>query len=237
MADDAPRRNQCLGWLGKTMSKLMPQDPLAALDGQQGFNPPRYGRAGRTTEALLQAGRELLRERPLDSITNQEICAAAHVTTGAFYGRFQSKQAFFEALQAVMAEDIDTRMAACLAMVEASDGDLQAGVRALLSEVRRGALRHQGVLRATIMEINGKAWQGVKQRRAGFVERAVPVLEALYAEGQGDPDALRRRIRIAFQFAIGSIINAILNNPGPLRLSSAEFDEELTRAFCAYLRA
>lgn len=221
------------------MSKLMPQDPLAALDGQQGFNPPRYGRAGRTTEALLQAGRELLRERALDSITNQEICAAAHVTTGAFYGRFKSKQAFFEALQAVMAEDIDGRMAACLAAVEASDGDLQAGVCALLSEVRRGALRHQGVLRATIMEINGKAWQGVKQRRAGFVESAVPVLVALYGEeqGKGDPEALRRRIRIAFQFAIGSIINAILNNPGPLRLSSAEFDEELTRAFCAYLRA
>ncbi|RWA51355.1 hypothetical protein AU476_23120 [Cupriavidus sp. UYMSc13B] len=73
----------------------MSQDTLAALDGQQGFIPPRYGRAGRTTEALLDAGRQLLRERTLDSLTNQEICAAAHVTTGAFYGRFKSKQAFF----------------------------------------------------------------------------------------------------------------------------------------------
>jgi hypothetical protein len=105
----------------------------------------------------------------------------------------------------------------------------------LLSEVRRCALRHQGVLRATIMEANGKAWQGFKQRRAGFIESAVPVLAAHYDEGE--PEALQRRIRIAFQFAIGSIINAILNNPGPLRLSSGEFDEELTRAFCAYLRA
>ncbi|KAF7962749.1 hypothetical protein AWV80_18100 [Cupriavidus sp. UYMU48A] len=213
----------------------MPQDPLAALDGQQGFNPPRYGRAGRTTEALLQAGRELLCDRALDSITNQEICAAAHVTTGAFYGRFKSKQAFFRALQAVMAEDMDRRMAACLATVETSDADLEAGVHAVLSEVRRGALRHQGVLRATIMEANGKAWLGFKQRRASFIESAVPVLAARY--GKGETQALQRRIRIAFQFAIGSIINAVLNNPGPLRLSNAEFDEELTRAFCAYLRA
>ncbi len=217
------------------MSGLMPQDTLAALDGQQGFNPPRYGRAGRTTEALLQAGRDLLRDRALDSITNQEICAAAHVTTGAFYGRFKSKHAFFQALQAVMAEDMDRRMAQCLATVEASDADLQSGIHALLSEVRRCALRHQGVLHATILEANGKAWQGFKQRRAGFVENAVPVLAARYAEGE--PEALQRRIRIAFQFAIGSIINAVLNNPGPLRLSSGELDEELTRAFCAYLRA
>ncbi|ODV41791.1 hypothetical protein AWV79_33105 [Cupriavidus sp. UYMMa02A] len=107
--------------------------------------------------------------------------------------------------------------------------------RAVLSEVRRGALRHQGVLRATIMEANGKAWLGFKQRRASFIESAVPVLAARY--GKGETQALQRRIRIAFQFAIGSIINAVLNNPGPLRLSNSEFDEELTRAFCAYLRA
>nr|WP_147308981.1 helix-turn-helix domain-containing protein [Cupriavidus taiwanensis] len=233
MADDLPCRKQRRGWVGKTISELMPQDTLAALDGQQGFIPPRYGRAGHTTKALLEAGRELLRERPLDGLTNQEICAAAHVTTGAFYGRFNSKLAFFRALQTVMAEEADQRMAACLTTVETGDGGLQAGVRALLSEMRRVVLRHQGVLRATILEANGNAWQGFKQRRAAFVERSVPVLAALH--GGGDKAALQRRIRIAFQFAIGSIINAILNNPGPLRLTSKEFDEELTRAFCAYV--
>ncbi|MGN5480788.1 TetR/AcrR family transcriptional regulator [Cupriavidus basilensis] len=217
------------------MSKLMPQDPLAALDGQQGFNLPRYGRAGRTTEALLQAGRELLCDRALDSITNQEICAAAHVTTGAFYGRFKSKQAFFRALQAVMAEDMDRRMAACLATVETSDADLEAGVHAVLSE---GAARRAAPPGRAPRDDHGgqrQAWLGFKQRRASFIESAVPVLAARY--GKGETQALQRRIRIAFQFAIGSIINAVLNNPGPLRLSNAEFDEELTRAFCAYLRA
>ncbi|MDQ0141244.1 TetR/AcrR family transcriptional regulator [Cupriavidus necator] len=217
------------------MSELMSQDTLAALNGQQGFNPPRYGRAGRTAEALLEAGRQLLRERTLDSLTNQEICAAAHVTTGAFYGRFKSKQAFFRAMQAVTAEDTDRSMGACLAAIAQGNADLAEAVHTLLSELRRVTLRNLGVLRATILEADGNAWQGFKRRRAAFIERAVPVLAARHQAG--DAELLYRRIRIAFQFAIGSIINAVLNDPGPLRLSSREFDMELTRAFCAYVAA
>ncbi|RWA51356.1 hypothetical protein AU476_23125 [Cupriavidus sp. UYMSc13B] len=66
------------------------------------------------------------------------------------------------------------------------------------------------------MAVPGKASSsGARPYRA-----RVPVLAALH--GGDDPELLYRRIRIAFQFAIGSIINAVLNNPGPLRLSSRE---------------
>ncbi|MGO4332745.1 TetR/AcrR family transcriptional regulator [Cupriavidus sp. 2TAF22] len=208
---------------------------LAALDGQPGFVPPRYTRAGRTTDALLKAGRELLCERGLDSVTIQEVCAAACVTTGAFYGRFDSKEAFFRALQAVAEEDSRLSMRARLATLKEGEWVLETAVHALLAELRRVVLRHQGVLRATILEARGTAWPRFKEGRHAFIEEALPLLVPLH--GGADPALLERRIRIAFQFAVGSIINAMLNNPGPLRLASGEFDEELARAFCAYLRA
>ncbi|WP_226797668.1 TetR/AcrR family transcriptional regulator [Cupriavidus necator] len=208
---------------------------LAALDGQPGFVAPRYTRAGRTTDALLRAGRELLSVRALDSVTIQEICAAACVTTGAFYGRFDSKEAFFRAMQAVAEEDSRDAMQARLAALKEGEWTLETGIHALLAELRRVVLRHQGVLRATILEAHGTTWPRMKEGRYAFIEEAVPVLLRLY-EG-ADPLLAEQRIRIAFQFAIGSIINAMLNNPGPLRLASREFDEELARAFRAYLSA
>ncbi|MCY1327819.1 Bacterial regulatory protein, tetR family [compost metagenome] len=210
--------------------------PLSALDGQPGFIPPRYSRAGRTTDALLRAGRDLLCQRGLDSVTIQEVCAAACVTTGAFYGRFDSKEAFFRALQAMSEQDSHLSMQARLATLkEEGSWTLETGVHALLAELRRIVLRNQGVLRATLLEAHGTAWPRFKEGRHEFIEEAMPVLVRLH--GEGEPALLERRIRIAFQFAFGSIINAMLNNPGPLRLASREFDDELARAFCAYLRA
>ncbi|MGH8789193.1 MAG: TetR/AcrR family transcriptional regulator [Cupriavidus necator] len=184
---------------------------------------------------MLRAGQALLCERPLDSVTIQEICAAASMTTGAFYGRFDSKEAFFRALQAVAQEDSRLAMQAQLAKLKEGNCTLQESVHALLADMRRAALRHQGVLRATVLEESGTAWPRIKQARYEFIEEVAPVLVRLH--GGADAALLGRRIRIAFQFAIGSIVNAMLNNPGPLRLASREFDEELTRAFCAYLNA
>jgi len=212
-----------------------PLKPLKALEGQPGFVPPRYSRAGRTTQALLRAGRELLCDRSFDSVTIQELCAATGVTTGAFYGRFDSKQAFFRALQAVAEDDSHRTMRERLHALNDGDWTLPAGIHALLADLRRVTLRHQGVLRATLLEPRGTAWPRLKAGRYEFVEDAVPVLGRLH--GGADRALLASRIRIAFQFAISSIINAMLNNPGPLRLASPAFDDELTRAFCAYLDA
>lgn len=210
--------------------------PLSALDGQPGFIPPRYSRAGRTTDALLSAGRDLLGQRSLDSVAIQEVCAAAGVTTGAFYGRFDSKDAFFRALQAMAQQDSHRSMRALLAKLkEEGTWTLETGVHAMMAELRQIVLRNQGVLRATLLEAHSTGWPRFKEGRHEFIEEATPVLMQLH--GGGDQALLERRLRIAFQFALGSILNAMLNNPGPLRLTSREFDEELARAFCSYLRA
>jgi AcrR family transcriptional regulator len=217
------------------MAKAKLKPSLAALESQPGYAPPRYARAGRTTEALLQAGLSLLRARTPDGITIQDLCAQANVTTGAFYGRFESKDAFFKALHAVSAKAAHVKGLSTIAALSETAGDVQTAVRALLREIRQSSLRVEGLLRASMLEPQGEAWQRIKTLRYEFVEAAVPVLLALSGAAPSAPAA--RRIRIAFQFAVASIVNAVVNDPGPLRLASPEFDEELARAFCAYLAA
>lgn len=77
---------------------------------------PRYSRGLRTT-LLLEAGRRLLRERTLEQVSIQEICAQAGVTTGAFYSRFEGKDSYFRALQALVLATLRKGMAEPLAQL------------------------------------------------------------------------------------------------------------------------
>ncbi|WP_147311517.1 hypothetical protein [Cupriavidus taiwanensis] len=109
---------------------------------------------------------------------------------------------------------------------------LQTGVHALMAEWRHIVLRNQGVLRATLLQTHstaGPRFSSLKTRR----RYRLP----MQLHGGGDRALRERRLRVAFQFAFGSIINGLLNNPGPLRLTNCEFDGELAWAFCACLHA
>src|SRR6202790_2508272 len=63
-----------------------------------GILPTQQRRSQETTVALLEAAAAMLRERSLDELSIEDLCRRVGVTIGAFYGRFESKDAFFSAL-------------------------------------------------------------------------------------------------------------------------------------------
>lgn len=206
---------------------------LEPLEGHAGFVAVRYGKAGRTADAMLEAGRALLRTRTADALTIQDVCASAGVTSGAFYGRFAGKDAFLGALLAMTGRDVHEAMLRLLRELETTDAGFEAAVQRLMREMRRQMLRHSGVLRAALMQPRAQeVWQPFKQRREAFVEQVLPLLERLHGRPS---EALRERIRFAFQLAVGTLLNAVLNDPGPLLLTSRKLDTELAAAFCAYV--
>lgn len=206
------------------------------LDRQAGYAPPRYRAAQRSSDALLEAGRELLRTRTIDAIPIQELCAHAGLTTGAFYGRFSGKDAYVQALLALAAHDIGRRLRASMARLERGTPDLRTAAGALLGTLRRGMRRHEGVLRASLHDPRHReTWAPFKQGGQSMVEQASPLM--LRAAQLPDTPAHRARLRFAFQMGIATIVNALLNDPGPLRLSSPALEEELAVAFAAYVQA
>ena len=73
-----------------------------------GVAPSRQKRSRETTLALLQAGAEMLRGRSLAELSIETLCARVGATVGAFYSRFDSKEAYFNALVALAARDGET---------------------------------------------------------------------------------------------------------------------------------
>ena len=72
-----------------------------------GVTPSRQKRSRETTAALLQAGAELLKTHSLAELSIEALCRKVDVTVGAFYSRFESKDAYFNALMALAARDGD----------------------------------------------------------------------------------------------------------------------------------
>jgi len=63
-----------------------------------GVTRSRQKRSREMTLALLQAGAEMLRTRSLAELSIEALCSKVGATVGAFYSRFESKEAYFNAL-------------------------------------------------------------------------------------------------------------------------------------------
>lgn len=61
---------------------------------------PKTGRAQRTRDALIRAGRELFAARPVDSVAIDDIVQAADVAKGSFYNHFTDRDALVHAVTA-----------------------------------------------------------------------------------------------------------------------------------------
>src|ERR1700686_5726722 len=75
-----------------------------------GVTPSRQKRSREMTAALLKAGADMLRTRSLAELSIEALCGKVGATVGAFYSRFESKEAYFNALIEVAARDGEIRL-------------------------------------------------------------------------------------------------------------------------------
>jgi hypothetical protein len=110
---------------------------------------------------------------------------------------------------------------------------LQAGALAGLCGIRN----HEGVLRATLQHGGARPdrWTPFKHRGRAMTERATSLL--LAAMGNGREAAKRRSIAFGFQLVFGTLVNAILNDPGPISLCDPEMEARLGRCLLQTLQA
>src|SRR5689334_18318628 len=115
-----------------------------------GVAPSRQKRSRETTLALLKAGAEMLRTRSLAELSIEALCAEVGATVGAFYSRFESKDAYFSALMALAARDGERRVAEMATDTAGRASDLSARCRQLVGGVIGWMRAHEGVLRAAL---------------------------------------------------------------------------------------
>ena len=115
-----------------------------------GVTPSRQKRSREMTAALLQAGADMLRTRSLAELSIEALCTNVGATVGAFYSRFESKEAYFNALIELAARDGERRLSGMTGSAQLRDTGLAERCRLLVHGIIGWIRNHEGVLRAAL---------------------------------------------------------------------------------------
>lgn len=201
-----------------------------------GVTPSRQKRSRETTAALLQAGADMLRTHSLAELSIEALCRQVGATVGAFYSRFESKDAYFNALMALAAHDGAARLARMKDEPRLADAGLADRCHLLVRGNIAWMRKHEGVLRAALQHDDTRPdrWSTFKELARTNVAGARPIL--LHAMGRERKAAKTRAIEFGFQVVLGTLVNAILNNPGPLSIHDKELEERLANCLLLLLQ-
>src|ERR1700686_932610 len=202
-----------------------------------GVTPSRQKRSREMTAALLQAGADLLRTRSLAELSIEALCSNVGATVGAFYSRFESKEAYFNALIELAARDGERRLSAMTGNTALKEASLAELCRLLVTGIVGWIRNHEGVLRAALQHDDTRPdrWTTFKAlARASATHTTPPLLRAM---GSGREAARTRSIAFGFQVVLGTLVNAVLNDPGPLSIHDDEMEVRLSGCLLQLLEA
>lgn len=197
------------------------------------MKPSRQKRSANTAAALIEAGCQLLHDRSLEDLSIEAVCASAQTTVGAFYGRFENKEHFFLTLQRVQTMRTEQSIREFVARHPPGGSSIDAICLDIVNEAVGNFRSNLGVMRASLQHSKEGMWEVIKKSgdryRAMLVELLSPYLLSV-------PPAERRlRILFAYQALAGVLVQAVLNNPGPLTLEDDRIRDELFRLVKSYL--
>lgn len=183
-------------------------------------------RSQRTYEALIRTGFKLLETREFEAITIAELSQTAGYSVGAFYARFQSKDEFLEAMISHHLEERTRTREHLLATV--SNEKL---ISVLVEDLVNYYWKRRRFWRAALIRTvrDPAFWEPI--RRHGHEFANAFVTRMCEHSGRALTKTEDRNVRFAFQLALGTINNTIMNRPGPVFMGQKQFIDDLARAF------
>lgn len=217
-----------------TSADNVTKSAFPSVDTSSILQPPRQRRARETEQALLSAGRELLAERDFTAVSVAQIAAACQVSVGAFYGRFRDKMAFFDALRASVMEESDASVVRYMAEHRWQEAPARQIIEKTMRFMVNGCRNNRGIIRASLKHAttNPEQWLPHQKNGQELIDRLVILLVPRLP---GPPADAELRVRFAMQMVFGMLVNAVLNNPGPLQLDDERLPVEMARVVINYL--
>ena len=188
---------------------------------------PKQKRSRARRAAMIEHGIELLKSRDLEDIPVAEITGALGYSTGSFYSAFEDKGAFFTAAQ----KEVNARLALQI------EAEIETSAVTDMTPADRIALCIDFTLRLF------RAYRGVIRSALRYEAKMPEAWAPNRASAQRITDGLCKglrpaddaRMRVAIQIAFGTMVNALLHDPGPLHLDDQKFATELKAALRPYL--
>ncbi len=222
------------------MSKQLGLIAGQTIDSLRGDIPGVYAarqkRSVRIRDSFINAGVEALNNTRLTDLTIAQLCDRSGNSVGAFYTRFQDKDAYFRALRGYAIESHDqvatTRfnleVLANYGAAETLDALVDLMVDIFTSRFR-GVLRESLVL---ILEPDDP-WAPMR----GSALKIVSVLEDSLVDSFADCTAseTKRRCRFCFQLIVGVLQNDLVNDYHVFTTQDNSLRHGLKEAVCAYM--
>ena len=188
---------------------------------------PKQARSKARRRALLDHGVELFNAKGLDDVSIQDITRAVGFSTGSFYSYFPDKTAYFVAVQENVAAEQDQRAETIFAPDKIAHSSLPERLGLCVDFAITYFRSHTGLVRSALSYERRipEGWLPNRRTTAMIVSRASAGLQPDQAE----------RLQIAIQLAFGLLVNALLHDPGPLRLEDKNLAERLLQALTPYL--
>ena len=210
----------------------------AALEGFEspGMRPAAQARSRELVLRLFNEGLELLREVDFDGLSIETLCARSDATVGAFYSRFENKEAFVGALQRLVVAKTRSGVIA----------DYEGGVAPadnlahLMGWIAKSALvwyrRYEGLIRASLRRANGEREMWTPMRELGELQisYALPRIQRFAPPAA---EGIEQRAHFAFQMLFGTLNNMVMINPGPYSLGDPATGRMLAAAMTQFILA
>lgn len=198
--------------------------------------PPRQQRGRDRQQALIEAGLRLTAARDWADVTVGDIAAAIGCSVGTFYTRFHSKEAYFDVLLTLVTELMQQRADAFYGD-PARDSETAAQFVANWVElVLHSFSVHRGLYATAVLALRRRPASAAGAALLRMRDKNREQFAAAMARRPGWRSAAARlRLQFAPQLLQGVLVNAVLTDPGPLRLGDAALQRQLVAALCAYL--
>lgn len=215
-----------------------PVQRLAAADlPAQLAATPRQQRGRNRQQALIEAGLRLTATRDWADVTVGDIAAAIGCSVGTFYTRFHDKDSYFAVLLGLVGELLQQRADAFHAAPERAHDDEASFVAAWVRLVCQSFALHRGLYAAAVLDLRRRTGpardeQALVQLRDRGRQQFVAAMGRWPA---WRTTAARARLQFAHQVMQGALVNAVLTDPGPVKLDDAAFATQLAAVLAAYL--
>lgn len=199
--------------------------------------PPRQQRGRDRQQALIEAGLQLTSTRDWADVTVGDIAAAIGCSVGTFYTRFHNKEAYFDVLLGLVTDLMQQRADAFYAAPERSSETPAQFIASWVALVLNSFSLHRGLYATAVLGLRRRRPEPagesplLQMRDQGREQFAAAMKR--WPEWRGA--AARQRLQFAPQLLQGVLVNAVLTDPGPLRLDDAALQRQLVAALCAYL--
>ncbi len=184
----------------------------------QGLKPAHQKRSRDLVAKLLTGGLELLKTHDFDTLSIERLCAHTDVTIGSFYARFDSKDAFVQAMQRLAVEQARDWSKRVHGAGQVPNDSLAHLLAWFVKGIVHWYRMHEGLVRASLRRSasDPAAWTPIRELGQMQLDLMLPRIRAVHG---GKPNAARdSAIQFAFQVMNGTLNNMVMINPGPFSI-------------------